>query len=246
MDSSKVIHIQLRILTSFGILPGDDSTCAKKLWGLTIFLWSGLLLVCCQAISVFYVESADQIAKELVLLSTTSTVAIKLALFYLSREHLPNILNILRQLDDRVQGRNSIRTMNAMYERCRLATTIYTSYFVSLVSILVELFFLDRSECTWKSTALVPTDFAQQPSIYFSVLIIEGIGNALNCTLAFALDTYCFILISLLAGHIEALSFQLCRFGSPEEDEAEVVESRPRKLRLLKYLQHFDLIDAYV
>lgn len=245
MDSSKEIDIQLRILKFFRILPDKVSeylTCVEKLWGLTSFLWSGLILVCCQAISVFYVETTDQMVKELILLCTTSTVAIKLALFYLHRKNLPNILNILDKLDARVYDENSIRAMEGVYSQCRQALAIYCTYFVSLTAILLELIFVDRNERTWKSTALVPTEFAQQPSVYYGVLIIEGIGNALNCTLGYAIDTYSFSLINLLAGHIEALSFQLCQFGT----SSDAVESRSRKLRLLKYHEHFNLLDEYV
>lgn len=240
MDSSAVIHFQIESFRFFGLLPKEDSLFVLKLWGWIVWGWSGFILVCCQAISVFYVKTTNEMVEELLLLCCTTTIGIKLAFFYLNRKSVPNILNILIKLNVRVYNEGSVRTVETVHTRCRQVSRIYyVLYIGSLVVLAIQLIFLDRSERTWKSTALVPTEFAQQPSVYYGVLIAETIGNALNCILAATIDTYCFLLISLLAGHIEAFSLQLSEYGISKA----VKESNPKKLRLLKYLEHFNLLD---
>lgn len=243
MDFPVVIQFQVAIFRFFGMLPKKESLFVLKLWGWIVLLWSGFILVCCQAISIFYVETTNEIVEESILLCTTTSVGIKLALFYWNRKNLPKILCTLIKLNGRVYNEESIRTVEMVNTNCRRTSRIYFfSYLGSLVSVVLQLIFLDVNKRTWKSTGLVPSEFAQQPSVYYGVLIAEAIGNSFNCFLAATIDTYCFQLVSLLAGHIEALSVQLSEYGTDKEAR----ESDPKKLRLLKFLEHFDLLDEYV
>lgn len=244
MDSSEALKVQLGFLRFFGMYPDEDSPLFYKLWGLLIFLWSGPILVCCQAISIFYVQDTNRMVEELLLLCTTTTIAIKLAIFYLHRKNLPNMLNIFEELDAQIYNDESIRTMDNVFKNCRQMTSFFFfDYIGSVVAILTQLIFLTPSERTWKSTALIPHDFAQLPSVYYGVLFIEGAGNILNCFLAYTIDTYCFLLINLLAGHVEALSLQLAQYGTSIEKTR--IQRPGQKLRLLKYMEHYNLLDEY-
>lgn len=244
MDSSKVLHLQIVLFNFFGMLPKEGSSCILYLYTWIILLWSGLILVCCQAISVFYVETTNELVGELLLLCSTSSIGIKLLIFYWNRKNLPNILDILFNLDNRVNcNTNSVDKMESVQKRYHQITRIYYAlYLGSLASLVFQLFYMNRTERTWKSTALVPTELAQQPSVYYALLLVEAIGNALNCILAVTLDTYCLQLIGLLAGHVEAFSLQLFQYGTKKEP----IDSKSKKLRLLKYLEHFNLLDEYV
>ncbi|XP_055326595.1 odorant receptor 33c-like, partial [Sitodiplosis mosellana] len=115
------------------------------------------------------------------------------------------------------------------------------SYIGSLPPLFLELIFLDKTECTWKSTALVPYDFAQQPIVYYSILVVQAIGNCLNCIIACTSDTFGFLLISLLCGHIEVLSLHLKKIGNFERRSA----NDSNRLRLLEQLNHHGLLTDY-
>lgn len=239
MDSSQAIKFQLYTFKYCGLLPSKDSSCFLVLWGIITLLWSGAILVSCQAISVYYVQTTNELVEELLLLWTTSTVAIKIAFFYIHGQQLNNMLNILRKLDEKIKYPEEIRAIQSVYKQCNRGTKIYfPSYQLSLVSLCLQLLFTERLERTWKSTAPIHNDFAQLPIVYYSVLVIEAIGNGLNCTLSLALDTYCFIVVNLLAGHIEVLSLRIRQFGTPKEEQ----EPGPKRLRLLKYLEHFNML----
>lgn len=232
---------QLRIFRILGMLRAENATCFLTLWCIIILLWGGIILVCCQAISVFYVKTTNQLVEELLLLCTTSTIAVKLVLFQMKRKHLSNILNILEKLDHRIG--DHISTIRISFNFCRRAAGIFfVTYFGSLTTLVFQLIFLSRYERGWKSTALVPNQFAQQPIVYYGILVIEAVGNFWNCISAFTLDTYDFILIGLLSGHIDVLSLNLSKIGTAKNS----LKRSSRLLHLMKHLEHYDLLVEYV
>lgn len=243
MESSLLLKFQLRLFQAMGMLRAKDSSCFITLWCIIVLLWSGIILVCCQFISVFYVETTNQLVEELILLCTTSSIAIKLALFQIRRKHSPNILNILEKLDKRIKSIDDVSTLQTALNYCRRASGVYfVLYIGSIVALVFQLIFLNRDERTWKSTALVPTEFAQQPSVYYSVLVIQAIGNILNCVAALTLDSYCFILIGFLSGHIDVLAINLLQIGTMKNE----LKHGSKLLHLMKHLKHYNLLIEYV
>lgn len=236
-----VIHYQMRAFRLFGLLPAENLSFLYSLLGVLSFFIGGIGIVFCQILSILYVQSTDDLIKELLLFCTTSTVAMKIILIHLRRQHLLNILDIMKTTDKRVENYEDINKMKDVYAYCRRVTIFYSSIYIgAILTLCFEVIFLDKFECTWKSTALIPNDFVQQPTIYYSVLLFEAIANTLNCSISWALDTFSFLLISLLCGHIEVLSLHLKNIGNLEKRSAR------QKKRLLDYLNHYNLLYEYV
>lgn len=222
-----------------GMLTTPNSSCFLKLWGVIAFIWCGIILVCCQSISVVFAINTNQLVEELLFLFTTSTIAMKLAFFQLRRQHSSNMLDILRKIDNRVKNHDDILTIRNTYRRCRrTTTTFYSMYLSSFTSLAIQLMFLDRLERTWKSTILVPSEFAQQPTVYYSVLILQIGGNFLNVISAASLDTYCFALLGLLSGHIEVLSSNVSKISNSKMEMKNI--SKPG--HLMEILDHYNLL----
>lgn len=242
MDSTTVITNHMRTFRIFGMLPTMSSSYLYKLWGLITSFAAGIGLVTCQSLSILHVESTNDLINELLLLCTTSTVGIKIALFNSHRQHLLNILDIMKTADERIESVEDIGIMKNVSTSCRRINLIFlTCYIGSLPPLFLQLIFLDKTERTWKSTALVPNDFAQLSEVYYSVLAFQAIGNCFNCILALALDTFNFLLITILCGHIEVLSLHLKKIGKPNKRSA----SQKNRLKLLDYLNHYTLLTEY-
>lgn len=241
MDSTSVINKQLLSFRFFGLLPACDSSYFYHFWSLITFLMAGTGIVTCQLISIIYVPSTDDLVKELLLFCTTSTVAVKIILFHLKRRHFLNVLDILTKVDRRVETQNDVDIMLAPYANCLRISIIYSCVYIgAIVTLFFELIFLERSEHTWKSTAPIPSSWAQQPSIYYCVLIFEAICNSTNCAISWTLDTCSLKLANLLCGHIEVLSLHLKEIGREKKTSME------NSKRLLKYLDHYDLLAKLV
>lgn len=242
MDSTAVITKQIRAFRLFGMLPAKSPSYLYSLWGVIVFFLAGIGLVSIQSLSVFYVQSTNELVEELLLLCTTAHIAIKIILFNSHRQHLFEILDILKTADKEVENQDDINTMKSVYAYCHGVTILFVyGYIGCLPALLLQLIFLDRTQCTWKSTALVPYDFAQKPEIYYSLLAFQAIGNTLNCVTAWALDTFCFVIISLLCGHIEVLSLHLKKIGTERRSG-----NRSNQTQLLKHLKHYNLLTEYV
>lgn len=243
MGSISVLKYQSFIFKILGMLTTPASSCFLKLWGVIVFIWCGFILVCCQSISVVYAESTNQLVEELLFLFTTSTIAVKLAFFQLRRRHISNMLDILNTVDKRIKSHDDILTIQNAYRRCRrTTTTFYCMYLSSFTSLAIQLIFLGRHERTWKSTVLVPSDFAQQPIVYHIVLILQIVGNFLNVVCAVSLDTYCFALLGLLSGHIEVLSLNVSKISNSKMEMKD--KSKPE--HLMQILEHYNLLIEYV
>lgn len=236
-----MISRQIRVFRLLGMLPGKNSNCLYSLWGSIVFFLAGIGLITCQAISILYVQSTNDLVKELLLFCTTSTIAIKIVLFYSHRQHLFKILDIMKTADKQIDNLEDVNAMKNVHAYCRLVMIAFLfCYLGSLPPLFLEHVFLDKTECTWKSTALVPYGFAQQPIVYHSILVAEAIGNSLNCIIACTLDSFGFLLISLLCGHIEVLSLHLKKIGHFEG------RSKNHSSQLLKHMNHYNLLDEYV
>lgn len=239
MDSTPVIINQMRTFQAFGMLPGKDSTYLYTLWGIITFFLAGIGLITCQALSFFYVHSTNDLINELLLFSTTSTIAIKIILFNSKRKPLMNMLDIVKAADERIESDEDINTMKYVHTYCRRITIFYLfCYIGSLPPLFFQLIFLDRTERTWKSTALIPYEFAQQPQVFYSVLIFQAIGNTFNCIIACTLDTFNFLIISLLCGHIEVFSLHLKQIGNSKKQS--------NRLQLLQHMRHYNLLTECV
>lgn len=244
MDSTNVLKYQFRILRTLGIYTTSDSNRLLKLWGIIVFIWSGLILVCCQFISVIYAESSNGMIEEILFLLTTSSIPVKVFCFYIRIDNLSNILDILKMVDNQVENEDDILTMQKLYRRCRrITTTFYSFYLSTVMSLFVQLIFLEKEERTWKSTILVPFEFAQRSSVYHTVLFFQSIGNLLNCLLAVSTDTYCYTLLNLLNGHINILSTNISKIGDSNQEKRN---SASKSGYLLKNLEQYNLLSMYV
>lgn len=233
----------MRAIRAFGMLPTENSSYWFKLWGIISLFLAGIGLCASQSLSIPYVHSTNDLVKEFFLLYTTSTVAIKIFLFNLHRQHLYKIFDIMKTLDKRTENEKEFNIMRKVYAYCRRVTNIFMcSYGGTIPSLFLELVFLDRTKRTWKSTALVPNDFAQKPPIYYSILAIESIGNSINCILACAIESFAFILISLLCGYIEVFSLKLQQIGNSKRQS----RNHNKRRQLLEYLNHYNLLIEYV
>lgn len=240
MDSTSALNYQLRIFRFFGMLPEKQSNNFYKLWGLVVFVVSGIGLVTCQGISVFYIKSADDLVKELLLLVTTVGSAIKIGVFHLRRRNFINAMKILGNADGRVKDSNHNFTMQTIFKHSRRITIIYSVFYLgSLLSLFLELPFLERDARIWKSTTLIPNEIAQKPYVYYSVLIFEIIGNSLNCVTGLCVDSCGLILINLLCGHIGVLTSYLQKLGVQRRRS----NCKTDRLELKECIEHYDLLE---
>lgn len=243
MESFSVIKYQFFAFNIFGMLPDRDSSRFYKFWALIVFAVGGIGLVLCQSVSVLYIQSTDDLVKELLLLVTTATAAMKIALFHLRRSHLMQILKILQDADDKVKNQVDNHTMQRVFKNSRRITAIYTIFYLgSLLSLFLEIPFLDKHVRTWKSTALVPNDIAQNSFVYYGILILEIIGNSLNCIICLAIDSCGLVLINLLCGHIEVLALQLKKLGTKQTKFNSYQQFLSNRLQLKKCIDHYDLL----
>lgn len=242
MDSSSVIKYQLRAFRTLGLLPSSVSNIWYKMWGWIIFGVAGLGLLSCQALSILYVQSINDLVKELLLFGTTCAAAMKIALFELRSRNMNNILEILQEMDQKADNHSDISTMNKVYKNCRRISAINAClYLGSLVILFVELF-MEREERTWKSTALVPKDFAQQPNIYYSVLVFQIISNSLCCVICLAIDTNSLLIINFLCGHIAVLATRIKSLGT----EKGRSKAKSNSLHLQELINHYGLLTECV
>lgn len=224
MDSATAIKIQIRVFRMFGLLPSKDSGIVYSFWTLVIFFIGGISLVISQAISLLFATSINDLIEQLLLFCTTSTVTIKIAIFYLNRDVIFEMLEILRKLDQRLKTHQDIYIMENIYRICsRVSLFFVFLYSGTIASIYFQIPFLDREVLTWKSTSLVPYEFAQDPWVYYSVLASQALGNSLNCGISCAIDTYSTVLILLVTGHTDTLRSQLTGFGS-ETNKLQLIE----------------------
>lgn len=241
MESSSMIKLQLQAFGLLGMLPNKDSSKLYKSWGIVVFLTGGIGFVLCEMISVFYVQSTDDLVKELLLLVTSTTVAIKLLLFHLNREHLISLLSILEKIDEKVGRLQENRIMANVYKNSRRITIVFfVLYMGSLSSLFLELPFLERNERTWKSTALVPNDFAQ--SNFYNLLIFEIIANTFNCLICFAIDSNSLIIMNLLCGHIDVLALQIRQLGTQQGRSNAISVHRFRRLQLKEFIDDYEML----
>ncbi|XP_031636934.1 uncharacterized protein LOC116349571 [Contarinia nasturtii] len=132
--------------------------------------------------------------------------------------------------------------MRTVYANCRRMTIIYTCMYTgAIMSLFSEVIFLERSDQTWKSTAPIPSNWAQQTHVYYGVLIFEAFSNSLNCAISWTLDTSSLKLVSLLCGHIEVLSLHLKQIGK----SGKISKDNSNHVRLLAYLDHYKLLNKY-
>lgn len=240
MDSTSLIINQLRAFRLLGMLSAKNSSYLYSLLGLASFFVAGIGFITCQGISILYVQSTNDLIKELLLFSTTVTVTIKIVLFHLRRQHLLNILDIIKAADNRIENHEDINTMNNIYMFCRRITIIYSSFYIgSIGTLFFELIFLDKPERTWKSTILIPNDFVQQSTIFYSILVFQAIANTLNCFVSWTLETTSFSIISILCGHIEVFSLHLKKFGNMKNESA----THTKRFKLLDYLNYYNLLN---
>lgn len=233
MDSLTVITIQSKVFKYLGLMPSDPPKPLYNLWTLIVFLLAGIGLVMTQGMSFLFARSLNDFVEQLVIFCTTSTGAVKYMVFFLNRKRLMKVFQIIQRADKNVKTDQEIAIMKRVYRRCNQITLIYlVVYLGALFAIYSELPFIAKENLTWKSTTRLPYEFAHDPRIYYGVLICQIIGNSMNCILSCCIDTYGFLLIFVLSGHIEVLRSNFENFDSKSD-----------KLRLINCLKYYEQLD---
>lgn len=233
MDSSTVIKYQMKIFKIFGLRPSDSSNIFLFIWSFIVFILAGLGLVISQGISMLFASSLNDFIEQLLLFCTTSTVALKIIVFYFNQKSLTKVLLILRESDKNIKTGQDFDMMNDVYKICSRITTFYTIVYCGTISsMFCQLPFLAREELTWKSTSLLPYQCAKDPKVYYGVLISQAVGNTINCSISWAIDTYGLLLTLLLSKHFEILGSHFENFDSNSE-----------KVRLIDCLKYYEQIN---
>lgn len=233
MDSSFVIKYQMKIFKIFGLRPSDPSNVLLFIWSFIVFVLAGLGLVISQGTSMLFASSLNDFIEQLLLFCTTSTVAIKILVFYFNQKGLTKALAMLRKADGNLKTHQDFDMMNDVYKICSRITIFYTClYGGNILAIFCQLPFLAREELTWKSTSLLPYRFAMDPRVYYGVLISQAVGNSMNCAISWAIDTYGLLLTLLLSKHFEVLGLHFENCGSNAEE-----------MRLIDCLKYYEKIN---
>lgn len=215
MDSSTVIKYQMKIFKIFGLRPSDPSSVLLFIWSFIVFVLAGLGLVISQGTSMLFASSLNDFIEQLLLFCTTSTVTMKIYVFYFNQKSLTKVLVMLRKADGNLKTHQDFDMMNDVYKICSRITIFYTFVYCGTVSsMFCQLPFLAREELTWKSTSLLPYQFAKDPKLYYCVLISQAVGNSMNCAISWAIDTYGLLLTLLLSKHFEVLGLHIANVGS--------------------------------
>lgn len=233
MDSSTVIKYQIKIFKIFGLRTSDPSSVSLFIWSFIVFVLAGLGLVLSQGISMLYASSLNDFIEQLLLICTTSTVAMKMIVFYCNQKSLTNALKSLREVDGNLKTHQDVDMMNDVYKICSRITIFYgCMYCGNMLSLFCQLPFMAREALTWRSTTLLPYQWAKDPTVYYSVLISQAIGNSMNCVISWAIDTYGLVLTLLLSRHFEVLGSHFEHF-----------DSHSHKSRLIDCLKYYEQIN---
>lgn len=233
MDSSTVIKYQMKMFKIFGLRPSDPSSVLLFIWSFIVFVLAGLGLVISQGIAMLFASSLNDFIEQLLLFLTTSTVSLKMIVFYFNKKSLTKALLMLREADGNLKTHQDFDMMNDVHKICSRITIFYTCVYCGTISsMFCQLPFLAKEELTWKSTSLLPYQCAKDPRVYYGVLIFQAIGNSMNCAISWAIDTYGLLLTLLLSKHFEVLGSHFAHF-----------DSNLGQVRLIDCLKYYEQIN---
>lgn len=89
----------------------------------------------------------------------------------------------------------------------------------------------------WQSKTLWQWQWAHTPSIYYTILLLQMITNAINCMVAILTDTFSSIVCILFSGHLLVLerALQCLRVNEPYTSPSNDVKE------LIKCIKYHDL-----
>lgn len=125
--------------------------------------------------------------------------------------------------------------MNKRARRLIMAFTI--CYSAAYMMVLLEFLANNFTNSFWQSTTLWPWKWAHAPAIYYSILVLQMITNAINAIVAAMIDTFLPILTIILGGHLSVLGVELqhLRYNETRSDPSEDIRE------LIKCIKYHDL-----
>lgn len=210
MDSLKVLKYHIMIFKFFGLWPSENPSIWSRLYSffvITVILigFPGTLIA-----SMLFVNSLQQIVDILVITSSLAMAGIKGVNVFYQKRKLIEIFKIIEKLDQDCEFDIEQKYFKDIFKESKLVFRFFMcAYLVACSFLGTQSVMSKRGQGLWSSTSLFPFKFAENETLFFIVLIHQGISNFCIVIIDATVDTYAVILSNILGGHVEVLGLRL-------------------------------------
>lgn len=208
---------QVFVMRVLRFWPMADNPRWYKWQAIACFLFTGVLFPMSVFILVFYSKNMFEAIQHTSIIIIVLTIAVKTIIIYRRRNCLCDIFEI------HVRLMSAIGTNVTMHQQvARINYLIHMGftmmYSVSMAGVVVQIIFGKPEEAILPSTSPLPYAFAQQRSVYLSVLVVQVIWSWCNIFQVAAADSLFIALINTVCGHVAQLKERLQSLGSSGDD----------------------------
>lgn len=146
---------------------------------------------------------------------------------------------LIFQLGDSSESRKFIKNwiwyLQNVKKRARLMNLAFTiCYSGAYMMVMIEFIVNGFTNSFWQSTTLWPWKWAHTPVVYYLILLLQILTNAVNAVVAAMTDTFLPILSIILGGHLSVLGVELQHLR-PNENGSSPLEDVNKLIKCIKY-----------
>ncbi|XP_037932318.1 odorant receptor 59a-like [Teleopsis dalmanni] len=179
------------------------------------------------SVLIFRNDTLGDDIKNLSIFLTTVAGSIKFLSFAMNLKKMPEIQNLLNELDARVRSKDERHFYNTELKmKMKITGNIYLVLYI-IVAITAELTTLMSKERVLLYPAWFPFDWRASTTMYLLAHLYQIIGISTILTQNYANETTPGLLLCLLAGHIKLLALRVAKTShnceNPQENELELL-----------------------
>lgn len=242
MDSLKVLKYHVIIFKLFGLWPSENPSIWSRLHSFfvitVIFIgFPGTLFL-----SMTFVSSLQQVVDILVITSSLAMAGIKGVNVFYQKWKLIEIFKIIKELDRDCDYDIEKKYFTDIFKESKLLFRLFMwAYLLAWTFLGLQSVGSKRGQGLWLSTSLFPFKFAEDKTLFYIVLVHQGISNFCICIIDATVDTYAVILSHILGGHVEVLGLRL-RSVCDVNDMNGLSKEPKSKEEDTKWTVNFDLL----
>lgn len=218
MYSNNLFKTHQKVLKILGLLPPMKRSIAHYLHVCAFYSFT-ILFLSTLFTSVLFISSTKQVVDNLIVSTSSISAFLRGIIFYKNSKGRIEMFKVMEELDDGICPKSGLETniMKTIHRRARTLFRMFlTCYCMAVIFLWIQSFYGKKNEIFWTSTTLYPERINQIKSLYWIFYFVQGFGTTMITILSCILDTYQFMLLMILNGHINVLFHRLKKIGTKE------------------------------
>lgn len=220
-DLPSGVTSQVLVMRATGLWPTADNPRWYRWLTITLFAFAGIVFPLSLLANIIFATTIQAAMDHLFFSLTCWTVTFKAIVIYRQHNAIRENIRIHAELQRSTVLDDSIARTNL-----RIHIALFSLYFAGWCAFLAQIFSAPPTERNWLSTTLFPFAFAQRPSVYVAVLVLQALGN-LCLTIWVAIEDSLYIaLMNIACGHLTQLKERLMRLNINDDTHfyAELID----------------------